>query len=498
MDQRNLTLLTDFYELTMGNGYFVNGMQDKIVYFDMFFREIPDDGGFVIMAGLEQLIDYMNNLKFTEEDIDYLRSKGIFDEGFLDYLRNFKFECDVWAVPEGRPVFPHEPLVTVRGPVIQAQFLETMLLLTINHQCLIATKANRIVRAAKGRAVMEFGSRRAQGPDAANYGARAAYIGGVAGSANTSTDRDYGVPALGTMAHSWVQLFDSEEDAFRAYARTYPKSCMLLIDTYDVLGSGLPNAIKIFKEEILPLGYRPAGVRIDSGDIAYLSKKVREILDAEGFEDCGICASGGLDEILIQDLFLQGAKLDSFGVGERLITCKSDPVFGGVYKMVAVEEDGLLAPRIKISENVGKITNPGYKMPWRLFDNDTNKAIADLVMLADETIDESKPIEIFDPNAVWKRKNVKNFHAEKLQVPIFEKGKLVYESPSVKEIRDYCTQELDTLWDEVKRFENPHHYYVDYSSSLWSLRERMLMERRHVISQDEENFLLSQVEKNDK
>lgn len=495
MNERNLTLLTDFYEITMGNGYFINGLKDKIVYFDMFFREIPDEGGFVIMAGLEQLIDYLNNLHFTDEDIEFLRGKQLFDEGFLEYLRDFKFECDVWAVPEGRPVFPYEPLVTVRGPVIQAQFLETMLLLTINHQCLIATKANRIVRAAKGRSVMEFGSRRAQGPDAANYGARAAYIGGVAGSADTAADRDYGVPALGTMAHSWVQLFNDEEKAFRLYAEAYPQACTLLIDTYDVLGSGLPNAIKVFKEVVVPKGYRPAGVRIDSGDIAYLSKRVREILDAEGFEDCAVVASGGLDEFLIQDLLVQGAKLDSFGVGERLITCKSDPVFGGVYKMVAVEEDGLLQPRIKISENIGKITTPGYKMPWRLFDLDTNKAIADLVMLADETIDDSKPIEIFDPNAVWKRKTVKNYRAERLQVPIFEKGQLVYDCPSVAEIREYCKSEIETLWDEVKRFENPHHYYVDYSPSLWSMRERMLMERRHVISTDEHQLIDGAVQK---
>ncbi|MDO4281241.1 MAG: nicotinate phosphoribosyltransferase [Peptococcaceae bacterium] len=494
MDQRHLTLLTDFYELTMGNGYFVNGMENKIVYFDMFFREIPDGGGFVIMAGLEQLINYLKDLHFTDEDIAFLRSKGIFDEKFLDYLKNFEFACDVWAVPEGRPVFPHEPLVTVRGPVIQAQFVETMLLLTINHQCLIATKANRIVRAAKGRAVMEFGSRRAQGPDAATYGARAAYIGGVAGSANTMTDRDYGVPALGTMAHSWVQLFDDEEKAFRLYAEAYPQACTLLVDTYDVLGSGLPNAIKVFKDVVVPRGYRPAGVRIDSGDIAYLSKRARAMLDEAGFEDCAVVVSGGLDEFLIQDLLIQGAKIDSFGVGERLITCKSDPVFGGVYKMVAVEEDGFLAPRIKISENVGKITTPGYKMPWRLFDKKTNKAIADLVMLADETLDTSHAIEIFDPNAVWKRKTVKDFRAEKLQVPIFVAGKQVYESPSVQDIRAYCQEELETLWDEVKRFENPHHYYVDYSSSLWSLRERMLMERRHVISQ-EEKALLEDVEK---
>lgn len=484
MDQRNLTLLADFYELTMGNGYFINGLKDQIVYFDMFFREIPDDGGFVIMAGLEQAIRYLETLHFGEEDITYLRSKGIFDETFLEYLRDFKFECDVWAVPEGRPVFPKEPLITVRGPVIQAQFVETMLLLTINHQCLIATKANRIVRAAQGRSIMEFGSRRAQGADAANFGARAAYIGGVAGSANTLTDREYGVPALGTMAHSWIQLFNDEEKAFRLYAEAYPQACTLLIDTYDVLASGLPNAIRVFNEVVVPKGYRPAGVRIDSGDMSYLSKKVREALDKAGFEDCKIVASGGLDEILIQDLLIQGAQIDSFGVGERLITCKSDPVFGGVYKLVAVEEDGMPVPRIKISENVAKITTPGYKMPWRLFDKKSNKAIADFVTLADEDIDETKPLELFDPDAVWKRKKLMNFRAEPLQVPIFEKGKLVYTCPSVQEIRQFCEEQLDTLWDEVKRFENPHHYYVDYSSKLWSMRERMLMEHRHEMFPD--------------
>ncbi len=480
MDQRNLTLLTDFYELTMGNGYFINGLKDQIVYFDMFFREIPDDGGFVIMAGLEQVVHYLENLHFDDHDIEFLRSKGIFDDTFLEYLRTFKFECDVWAVPEGRPVFPKEPLITVRGPIIQAQFIETMLLLSINHQCLIATKANRIVRAAKGRSIMEFGSRRAQGADAANFGARAAYIGGVHGSANTLTDRDYGVPALGTMAHSWVQLFNDEEKAFRLYAEAYPQACTLLIDTYDVLASGLPHAIKVFNEVVVPKGYRPAGVRIDSGDMSYLSKRVRKILDEAGFEDCKVVASGGLDEFLIQDLLIQGAKIDSFGVGERLITCKSDPVFGGVYKLVAVEEDGLPVPRIKISENIAKITTPGYKMPWRIFDKKTNKAIADIVTLADEIIDESKPLELFDPDAVWKRKKIMNYRVEPLQVPIFEKGKLVYECPNVQVIRQYCEEQLCTLWDEVKRFENPHHYYVDYSSKLWSMRERMLMEHRHM------------------
>lgn len=479
MGERNLSLLMDFYELTMGNGYFESGLQDQIVYFDMFFRKIPDSGGYAIMAGLEQVIDYMRNLSYDEKDIDFLRSKNLFSEGFLEYLKNFAFTCDVWAIPEGRAVFPREPLLTVRGPVIEAQMLETMLLLTLNHQCLIATKASRVVRAAQGRSVMEFGSRRAQGPDAANYGARAAYIGGVNGSANTLTDRDYGIPALGTMAHSWVQLFDSEYIAFKTYAKYYPQACTLLVDTYDVLDSGIPNAIRVFNEVVVPAGHRPAGIRIDSGDIAYLSKRARTMLDAAGFSDCSIVASGGLDEFLIQDLLIQGAQIDAFGVGERLITAKSDPVFGGVYKLVAVDnEAGEPEPRIKVSENVEKITTPGYKTPWRLFDRKTNKAIADVITLADEIIDDTHSYEIFDPNAIWKRKIIHDFRAEKLQVPIFEKGKLVYDLPNVETIRTLCKKDLDTLWEEMRRFEFPHKYYVDMSEPLWQMREDMLMQHR--------------------
>lgn len=479
MDERNLTLLMDFYELTMGNGYFMNGLKDREAVFDAYFRVLPDKGGFAIMAGLEQVIAYMEDLHFTEGDIAYLRSRKLFDEAFLDYLANFEFACDVWAIPEGTPVFPGEPLVTVRGPVIQAQMLETMTLLLLNHQCLIATKANRIVRAAQGRAVMEFGSRRAQGADAANYGARAAYIAGVVGSANTLTDRTMGIPALGTMAHSWVQLFGSEYEAFKAYAKVYPQDCTLLVDTYDVLQSGVPNAIRVFDECVVPRGYRPKGVRIDSGDIAYLSKRVRQMLDDAGYKDCAVVASGGLDEYIIRDLFQQGAKLDSFGVGERLITAKSDPVFGGVYKMVAVADDeGNLQPRIKISENIDKITTPGFKCPWRLFDRDSGKAIADVISLADEQISEDEPFTLFDPKAIWKRKVVNNFRAERLQVPIFEKGKLVYQRPDVDDIRQYCAEKMDTLWEEVTRFENPHKYYVDFTYDLWQLREDMLMRHR--------------------
>ena len=470
----NLTLLADFYELTMANGYWEHGIAEQIAYYDLFFRKVPDQGGFAIMAGLEQAIDYMKNLKFTEKDIAYLRSKNCFNEAFLEYLQNFKFECDVWAVPEGTPIFPNEPILTVRGPAIQAQFVETMLLLTINHQSLIATKANRIVRAANGRAVLEFGSRRAQGADGAIMGARAAYIGGCAGTACTLVDRDMHIPALGTMAHSWVQMFPSEEDAFRAYARTYPDNCTLLVDTYDVLQSGIPNAIKVFREEVVSRGYRPKGVRIDSGDIAYLSKKVRKMLDAAGFEDCKIMASNSLDEYIIQDILKQDGKVDSFGVGERLITAKSTPVFGGVYKLVAVEKDGEMEPKIKISENVEKITNPGFKKTWRLYDRDPGKAIADVITMHDETIDDTQAYEIFHPEYTWKRKTVTNFVARPLQVPIFEKGICVYESPDLQTIQQFCKEQIDTLWDEMLRFENPHKYYVDLSQKLWDLKHALL------------------------
>ena len=466
-------MLTDFYELTMANGYFKNGFKDIVAYFDMFFRKVPDDGGFVIMAGVEQLVEYLSDLKFTKEDIEYLRGKG-FNEEFLDYLANFKFACDVWAVPEGTPIFPGEPIVKVKGPVIQAQFVETMVLLCINHQSLIATKANRVSRAAQGRAVMEFGSRRAQGADGAIYGARAAYIGGCAGTACTITDEMFGVPALGTMAHSWVQLFDSELDAFKAYAREYPDSCTLLVDTYNVLKSGIPNAIKTFDEVLAPMGKRPKGIRIDSGDITYLSRKARKILDEAGYPDCAIVASNSLDEYIIRDMLLQGAKVDSFGVGEKLITSSSSPVLGGVYKLCAVEKDGEIIPKIKLSENVQKITTPGNKRAYRLFDRESGKAIADVIALASETIDETKPYELFDPDYTWKRKTVENFAVRELLEPLFSKGKCVFEKKSIDEIKKYCAEQVDTLWDEVTRFENPHNYYVDLSQPLWDLKREML------------------------
>jgi len=460
----------------MANGYLQNGLKDKIAYFDMFFRKVPDNGGYAIMAGLEQLIEYLENLKFDDEDIEYLRSKKLFSEDFLEYLKNFKFSCDVWAIPEGTPIFPNEPIVTVRGPVIEAQFVETMILLTINHQSLIATKANRVVRAAQGRAVMEFGSRRAQGYDGAIYGARAAYIGGCVGTACTISDMEFGIPALGTMAHSWVQMFPTELEAFRAYARTYPDSCTLLVDTYNVLKSGVPNAIKVFKEEILPRGFRPKGIRIDSGDIAYLSREARKMLDEAGFPDCSIVASNALDEYLIRDILLQGAKVDTFGVGERLITSKSDPVFGGVYKLAAVEENGVIVPKIKLSENVSKITNPGFKNVWRLFDRDSGKAIADVITLHDEVIDDTKEYEIFDPEFTWKRKTISNFFAKRLLVKIFDRGNCIYESPDLRTISKYCKEQVDTLWEEVLRFDNPHKYYVDLSQPLWDMRERLIKE----------------------
>ena len=468
----NLTMLTDFYELTMANGYFETGMADDIAYFDMFFRRVPDGGGYAIMAGVEQMVDYLKKLKFTDEDIEFLRSKQIFCEDFLEYLRNFKFSCDVWAVPEGTPIFPHEPIVTVRGPVMQAQFVETMILLTINHQSLIATKANRIVRAAKGRSVMEFGTRRAHGADAAIYGARAAYIGGCAGTACAIADRDYGIKALGTMAHSWVQMYPDEYSAFKKYAEIYPDNCTLLVDTYNVLKSGVPAAIRVFKE----MKPRKMGIRIDSGDVTYLTKKSRQMLDEAGLQDCQIVVSNSLDEYIIRDVILEGACIDSFGVGERLITAKSEPVFGGVYKLVALETDGKLIPKIKISENVEKITNPGFKHVYRLYDKKTGKDRGDVITLADEKVPELEEYEIFDPNAVWKRTKIRDYYVRDLRVQLFDKGRCVYESPSVDEIKDYCQQQMETLWDETLRFENPQTYYVDLSQKLWDTKNQLLSE----------------------
>ncbi|MBR2483266.1 MAG: nicotinate phosphoribosyltransferase [Oscillospiraceae bacterium] len=471
----NLSMLCDFYELTMGNGYFRNGYKDRITYFDTFYRSVPDKGGFAISAGLDQVIDYIQNLHFDEEDIAYLRGRGIFSEEFLEYLKDFRFTGDIYAIPDGTPIFPREPVITVRAKAIEAQLIETFILLSFNHQSLIATKANRICRAANGRAVMEFGSRRAQGISGAVDGAKAAYIGGCMGTACTLTDELYGVPAVGTMAHSWVQMFDSEYEAFKTYCELYPNNATLLVDTYNTLKSGVPNAIRAFNEVLKPLGIKKCGIRLDSGDIAYLSRKARQMLDEAGWTECTITASNSLDERLITDLLQEGARLDSFGVGERLITAKSDPTFGGVYKLVAVEdEDGEIKPKIKISENVAKITIPHFKKVYRFYGRDTGKAIADYITLHDETVDDSENLIIFDPNATWKRKEVYNFEAKELQVPIFINGELVYKQPTLQETRAYCAQQVDTLWDEVKRFDNPHSYYVDLSEKLWDVQQNLL------------------------
>ena len=474
-DKLNLTMLCDFYELTMSQGYFSTGYKDRIAYFDLFFRRCPDGGGFAIAAGLEQIVQYIQELHFAEEDIAYLRSRNLFGEEFLEYLANFKFTGDIWAVPEGTPVFPNEPIITVRAPAIEAQLIETYMLLCINHQSLIATKANRIVRAAEGRTVLEFGSRRAQGPDAAILGARAAYIGGCHGTACTIADQMFGVKAGGTMAHAWVQMFDTEYEAFKAYVEMYPNNATLLVDTYNTLKSGVPNAIRVFNEVLKPKGITKCGIRLDSGDMAYLTQKARQMLDDAGWTECQISVSNSLDEYIIRDLLRQGAKIDMFGVGERLITAKSEPVFGGVYKLVAVEgNDGSVNPKIKISENVAKITNPHYKKLYRFFGNDTGKAIADYMAIYDEVIDDSHDMEIFDPDATWKRKNVYNFTAKELQVPVFSKGELVYKLPSLEQIRMYCREQIDSLWDEIKRFDNPHTYYVDLSQKLWDVKYGLL------------------------
>lgn len=479
MNYDNLTMLCDFYELTMSNGYFKNGFYKRTTYFDVFFRNVPDNGGFAIAAGLEQVVDYIENLHFSKEDIDFLRSKKIFDEEFLDYLKDFRFSGDIYAVPEGTPVFPHEPILTVKAPAIEAQLIETYVLLAINHQSLIATKSNRIVRAAEGRTVLEFGSRRAQGSDGAVIGARAAYIGGCAGTACTLTDEKYGVPAGGTMAHSWIQMFDTEYEAFKTYCEIYPENATLLVDTYNTLKSGIPNAIRAFKEVLLPKGITNCAIRLDSGDISYLSKKARKMLDEAGLTDCKIVASNSLDEYLIRDLVMQDAKVDIFGVGERLITAKSAPVFGGVYKLVAVEdENGDIIPKIKISENIAKITNPHFKKLYRFYDNESGKAIADELCVYDEEIDDTKPHTIFDPEAVWKSKTLTGYTAKNLHITVYKDGKLVYKLPELNEIKQYCAEQIDTLWDEVKRFENPHTYYVDLSKRLWNEKSRLLSEAK--------------------
>lgn len=470
----NSALLCDFYEFTMGNGYIMKNMKDNTACFDIFFRKVPDDGGFAVAAGLESVVSFLDNLSFSDPDIDFLRSKHVFSEEFLEYLRNFEFNCDIYAVPEGTPVFPNEPIITVKGPAAQAQLLETMLLLTVNHQSLIATKASRIVRAAQGRPVFEFGTRRAQGNNAAVLGARAAYIGGCSGTACAVCEQLFKIPAVGTMAHSWVQMFDSEYESFKAYAELYPDGCTLLIDTYNVLKSGLPNAIKVHNEVLKPMGKRLKGVRIDSGDIAYLTKKIRKVLAEAGIPDCKIFVSNSLDEYIIRDILLQGAEVDFFGVGERLITSKSEPVFGGVYKLVAAESNGKLIPKIKISENPDKITTPGYKKVYRLYSNQTGKMVADLIALFDEEFDFTKPITLFDPDHTWKKKTFEDYTAEKLLKPIYIGGKRVYELPDIETIKSSCKEQVSKIWDEVVRLENPQNYYVDLSQKLWDVKHEML------------------------
>lgn len=477
MKNMNLSMLCDFYEFTMSNGYLKNGFYKKTAYFDVFYRTVPDEGGFAIAAGLEQVIEYIQQLQFDDGDIEYLRSKKLFDESFLEYLKSFRFTGDIYAVPEGTPIFPNEPIMTVKAPAIEAQMIETFVLLALNHQSLIATKANRIVRAAQGRTVLEFGSRRAQGVEGAVLGARAAYIGGCDGTSCTLSDKLYSIPASGTMAHSWIQMFDSEYDAFRTYCEIYPDNAVLLVDTYNTMKSGVPNAIRVFKEVLAPKGISKCAIRLDSGDIAWLSKEARRMLDEAGLYDCKIIASNSLDEYIIRDLIIQGAKIDVFGVGERLITAKSDAVFGGVYKLVATEDGrGQIIPKIKVSENITKIINPHFKKLYRLFDNSSGKAIADELCVYDEVINDKNPHIIFDPIATWKTKTLTGFTAKELQIPVFKNGALVCIPPGIEEIKAYCAEQVGLLWDEVKRFDNPHTYYVDLSQKLWDVKHQLLID----------------------
>ena len=470
---RNLSLLMDYYELTMSYSYFLEKKHEQIAVFDVFFRDIPDKGGYAIFAGLEQVIEYINNFHFSLEEINYLKNKKIFSDGFLNYLENIKLNLTIYSVKEGTPIFPNEPIMVVKGPLLHCQLVETFILLTINHQSLIATKTKRIVNEANGRAVMEFGARRAQGYDAANYGARAAYIAGAIGTSNTYCDYLFDVNALGTMAHSYVQSFASEYEAFLSYARSYPDSTLLLVDTYNTLKQGIPNAIKVHNEYLKPRGSYLKGIRIDSGDLAYLSKEARKMLDEAGLKETKITVSNSLDEFSIRTLLQQGAQIDTFGVGERLITAKSDPVFGGVFKLSALMENGVLVPKIKLSDNVSKMTTPGFKQIQRMYDKE-NKAIADVVTFFDEVIDESKPFVLFDPIFPWKYKEIEGFKVKKIQEPIFLDGKQVYKCPSLKDVRNYCELEMKTLWEEMLRLDFPHQYYVDLSKTLWEKKQELI------------------------
>ncbi len=470
---RNLTMMTDLYQLTMMNGYLKNNMQNNVAVFDLFFRPLLNNSVYAVMAGLEQAIEYIENLHFNEEDLEYLESLKIFDKEFIEYLRNFKFTGEVYAVEEGTPVFPREPLIRVKAPIMEAQLMETALLNIINHQTLIATKASKVVTAAAGGAVHEFGLRRAQGPDAGIYGARAAIIGGCAGTSNVLTGQLFDVAVSGTHAHSWVMSFPDELTAFRAYADMYPNGCLLLVDTYNTLKSGVPNAIQVFKE-LRAKGHEPRGIRLDSGDLAYLSKCARKMLDEAGFENAKIFASGDLDEQVIWDLKMQGACIDVYGVGTKLITSDDMPALGGVYKLAAEIIDGEIIPKIKVSENPVKVTNPGYKQVYRLYSNKDNKAIADLITLDEEVIDESQPLTIFDPIHTWKKLTLEDYTAKPLLKPIFVDGKKVYNSPSLKEIQKYHFEQMDTFWDEYKRLSRPHVYKVDLSQKLYDLKQSLL------------------------
>lgn len=472
--ERNLSLLVDFYELTMTNGYIVNGDLDNIVYFDYFFRKVPDNGGFAITAGLQQFIEYLMEIEFSDMDIEFLREMNIFDEKFLEYLKNFKFTGDIWAIPEGTPVFPNTPIITIKAPILEAQLIETMLLLSLNHQSLIATKSNRITRAANSKPVVDFGARRAHGADATIYGARACHIGGCAGTSNLLASKMFDIPVVGTIAHSWVQFYDDDHTAFKSYVKAFPDNAVLLVDTYNVLGSGVPEAIKVFDELG---GDGKKGIRLDSGDLEYLSKKARQLLDVAGYEDATITATNSLDEYQIRELERQNAPIDFYGVGERMITARSEAVFGGVYKLVAVEKEGEICPRIKLSEEAVKVTNPGFKEVWRLYDNRNGNAFADLITFKNEEV--NAPYKLFDPVSPWINKTAKNFTAKKLQHLIVQNGKLVYEFPTLDEIRDNLNSELSRLWDGLRRFDNPDRYFVNLSFDLWSEKERLIKKYRN-------------------
>jgi len=473
MKKLNEAMLLDFYELTMANGYLEAGRKDEVVYFDLFFRKTPDQGGYALFAGLDTIIDYIVNLKFNEEDIAFLKTKDAFSDDFIDYLKDFSFTGDIYAFKEGSVIFPNEPILTIKAPIIEAQILETYLLQVVNHQTLIATKASRIQYASKDKIVLEMGARRAHGLSSSLNGAKAAYIGGVKATSNILADQIYGVPSGGTMAHSWVQMFESEYEAFKEYARIYPNKSTFLVDTYDTLKSGVPNAIKVIKDVLLPKGVQSFSIRIDSGDLTYLSKKARQMLDDAGLENCTITVSNSLDERLIKDLLAQGAPIDIFGVGERLITAKSDPVFGSVYKLAAIERDGEIIPKIKVSENIEKITTPHFKTIYRVVD-EQGRFEADLIALHHETFDTSKPLTIFDPINTWKKKTFETYDLIKMHEKIFENGKLIYDRPSVEDIRSHANDQLNALWPEVRRFDFPHKYYVDLSEELWTVKNQML------------------------